>query len=74
MTNTFKVVKAIKVVKLFKTANTFKVVKVNQGDFNVQQQLMYDYLDSYRRVLVLLCRKRIEFVIKSGNRCDSNER
>ena len=57
MANMFKVVKAIKVVKLFKTANMFKVVKVNEGDFNVQQQLMYDYLDLYWQVLVLLHRR-----------------
>ena len=55
--NTFKVVKAIKVVKLFKMTKAFKVVKFNQGDFNAQPQLMYDYLNLYQWVLVLLCRR-----------------
>ena len=44
------------------------------GDFNVQQQLMYDYLDLYRWVLALLHRRWIEFIINNCNKYDSNER
>ena len=57
-------------------SQVFKVVKVNQGDFNVQPQLMYDYLNSYQWVLALLCRRWVGFAIKSCNRyvMDSNLR